>query len=83
MKNTLFAGGKLTESHFTNTSLTGALFDDINLSGTVFHNCDLSKTDFSTAKQYDIDPRTNKIAKAKFSLPEAVGLLRAFDIKLD
>lgn len=82
MKNTSFNGSTLKENHFTNTSLIGADFTDADLSGTLFHNCDLSKADFSSATRYDIDPLTNKIKKAKFSLPEAVGLLRGFDIVL-
>ena len=82
MKNSSFKGSKLKDSHFTNTILKGADFSDVDLSGTVFHNCDLCNGDFSTAVQYDIDPRTNKIKKAKFSFPEAVGLLRAFDITI-
>lgn len=80
MKNTTFNESKLKECHFTNTSLIGADFTEVDLSGTIFHNCDLSKADFSSAIRYDIDPQTNKIKKAKFSLPEAVGLLRGFDI---
>jgi fluoroquinolone resistance protein len=82
MKNSSFKGSKLKDSHFTNTILKGADFSDVDLSGTVFHNCDLCNADFSSAVQYDIDPRTNKIKKAKFSLPEAAGLLRAFDITI-
>lgn len=82
MKNTSFKESNLKESHFTNTSLSGADFTDVDLSGTIFHNCDLSKADFSSAMRYDIDPRTNKIKKAKFSLPEAIGLLRGFEITL-
>lgn len=82
MKNTSFANSSLKESYFTHTCLTGADFNGVNLQGTIFHNCDLCKADFSTATEYDIDPQTNKIKKAKFSLPEAVGLLRGFDITL-
>lgn len=80
MKNTSFNGSKIQESHFTHTLLNGADFNDTDLSGTIFHNCDLCKSDFSSATKYTIDPQTNKIKKAKFSLPEAVGLLSGFDI---
>jgi len=38
--------------------------------------------DFASAVRYDIDPQTNKIKKAKFSLPEAVGLLKGFAITI-
>lgn len=80
LKGTLFDASKLTECYFTNTCLIDANFKDADLSGTVFHNSDLSKADFSSAINYDIDPRTNKLKKAKFSLPEATALLRGFDI---
>ena len=81
-KYVFFIGSKLKENYFTNTCLIGADFYDVDLSGTIFHNCDLSKADFSSATQYAIDPQTNKIKKARFSLPEAVGLLRTFDITI-
>lgn len=82
MKNCSFSGSKIKECQFTNTLLNGADFCDVDLSGSIFHHCDLSKADFSTATNYDIDPLTNKIKKAQFSLPEAAGLLRGFDILL-
>jgi len=62
--------------------LIDANFDEVDLTGTIFHNSDLSKADFSNASNYDIDPKTNKIKKAKFSLPEALQLLRGFDITI-
>ena len=82
MKNSSFAKSKLKECHFTNTVLTGSDFEEVDLAGTIFHNSDLSKCNFSKALNYDIDPVTNNIKKAQFSLPEAVGLLRDFDIIL-
>jgi fluoroquinolone resistance protein len=82
MKDSSFCGSKVKESHFTNTMLKGADFSDVDLSGTIFHNCDLCHADFSSALHYDIDPRTNKIKKAKFSFPAGYGLLRAFDITI-
>jgi fluoroquinolone resistance protein len=82
MKNCKFAGSRLKNTHFINTILVGANFDDVDLMGTIFHDCDLCKADFSRAARYDIDPRTNKIKKAKFSIPDAMGLLRVFDITI-
>ncbi len=82
LKGTTFSASKLKECYFTNTCLCEASFADVDLSGSTFHNADLSKADFSSAFNYDIDPRTNKIKKAKFSLPEAIGLLRGFEITL-
>ena len=82
MKNALFSDSKIKENYFKNTILNNADFTNVDLSGTFFHNCDLSKADFSSAKYYDIDPLTNKIKKAKFSLPEAANLLRGFEIEI-
>jgi uncharacterized protein YjbI with pentapeptide repeats len=77
-----FSKTKIKEGHFINTTLSGSNFEETDLSGTVFHNCDLTKADFSKASNYHIDPTTNNIKKAKFALPEAVGLLGCFDIVL-
>jgi len=82
MKEGSFIKSQLKNCHFTETLLIGADFTEVDLSGTIFHNCDLSKADFSTAMGYDINPQSNKIKKAKFSLPEAIGLLRGFDITI-
>lgn len=82
MKNTSFKESKLKNNHFTNTILKGADFNRVDLSGTIFHDCDLSSADFSSSTEYDIDPRANKIKKAKFSLPEAIRLVQAFDITI-
>jgi fluoroquinolone resistance protein len=51
-------------------------FSGKNLEGRVFASCTL-------AVRYNIDPQTNKIKKAKFSLPEAIGLLRGFDVIIE
>nr|WP_320412612.1 pentapeptide repeat-containing protein [Candidatus Protochlamydia amoebophila] len=82
MKSSSFNGSKLKDSHFTNTTLKIADFSGVGLSGAIFHNCDLCNADFSSSTQYDIDPRPNKIKKAKFSFAEASGLLHAFDITI-
>ena len=82
LKGTSFAGAKLREVYFTSTDLSEANFTDSDLSGTTFHQCNLSKADFRNAINYMIDLQTNTIKKAKFSLPEAVNLLRFFDIDL-
>lgn len=82
LKNISFEVCKLKECYFTNACLKDAFFGESDLSGTIFHNTDLSKADFSTASNYYIDPRTNVLKNAKFSLPEAVGLLKGLDIKL-
>ena len=82
LKNIFFKQSKINEVYFNQTILVGADFSGSDLLGSQFHHCDLSKADFSTAVRYQIDPQSNKIKKAKFSLPEAIGLLQGFDIEI-
>ena len=82
LKGVHFKRCTLKECHFSNTQLSGASFEETDLSGTLFHNSDLSNANFVSATHYNIDPRTNKIKHAKFSLLEAVGLLQAFEITI-
>lgn len=82
LKGTSFFGSKIKEVYFTNTDLTDANFTDTDLEGTLFHQCNLTKSDFTNAKNYMIDVRTNTVKKAKFSFPEAINLLKSFDITI-
>lgn len=82
MESTVFDGCVIRECIFGDANLTSATFDDCDLEGTLFHNTKLEKADFSSAKNYAINPVTNSIKGAKFTLPEAVSLLRAFGIDL-
>ena len=65
---------------FLRSDLTDADFSHSDLDESIFHECDLRRADFSRARNYLVDPNGNKIAGAKFSLPEAISLLRGFDI---
>ena len=80
MNKTIFKNSKVHKCFFNKTSLIEADFSNCDLLETTFHNCNLSKSNFCNAINYDINPLVNNIKKAKFSLPEAVGLLRGFDI---
>ena len=83
MKRASFQSSQLREAYFSNTNLQSANFSDTDLLGTLFHNANLEGANFQGARNYSIDPRTNRIKKAKFSLPEAVSLLSCFNILLD
>ncbi|MGL4875523.1 MAG: pentapeptide repeat-containing protein [Clostridium sp.] len=65
-----------------NCDLREAKFKDSSLSESIFENTNLSKADFSEAMDYVISPERNKIKKAKFSMPEVLGLLKDFDITI-
>lgn len=82
LPNTPFEDCRLHECVFGETNLHASTFHGCDLAGTLFHGANLTETDFSQAKNYFIDPRTNTLTKAVFALPEAVSLLLSFDIRL-
>jgi fluoroquinolone resistance protein len=83
LKKTVFKKCILREVDFTGADLTNACFDNCDLHGAVFAHSILEKTDFRTAYNYSIDPASNRIKKAKFSLAGVAGLLDKFDIEID
>jgi len=68
-----FGGADLTDAVLRETDFSAATFDDTTLTG----------ADFRGAHGYVIDPRTNRVARAKFSMPDAVGLLLALGVVID
>lgn len=67
-----FTGANLTKAALARTDFLDSRFADTNLSG----------ADLSHAINYAIDPTANRLKKTVFTLPEALSLLRAFDIVL-
>jgi len=63
--------------------LTNSVFTNCDLAGTVFENTILVKADFRTSYNYSINPETNKIKKAKFSILGVAGLLDRYDIVVE
>jgi fluoroquinolone resistance protein len=86
----IFDRKKLNKSAFNNCKIHGADFTQADLSKCKIHNCDfwdavfyntnLQGVDFSTSKNFTIDPTTNSIRKAKFLSSDLAGLLTKFDI---
>jgi len=70
------------EVDFTESNLNKANCTMTDFKGSKFSNTDLSYADFTSAKNYDIDPTYNKIKKATFSIPEVLTLLQGFDINI-
>jgi uncharacterized protein YjbI with pentapeptide repeats len=68
---------------FNSSKILGVDFSESNLLNSKFVNANLNKANFVGAINYMIDPRVNKIAKARFSMTEATNLLNAFDIILE
>lgn len=83
MKKAVFRNCQLHEIDFTEVDFTGAIFDNCDLSGSIFMNSILEKADFTASHNYTIDPESNKIKKAKFSLAGLPGLLQKYDVVID
>lgn len=83
IKKTIFRSTKLEEVDFTEADLSGSVFENCDLYKTIFQKTILQKADFRTAINYSINPEQNNIKKAKFSLPDVVGLLNNYDIEID
>ena len=80
LKNTKFTNSSLHETDFAEANLSGAVFANCDLAGASFDNTNLEKADLRTAYNYTINPETNRIKKAKFSVAGIAGLLTKYDI---
>jgi len=77
-----FKNTDITESDFNSTELKNAKFLNSDLRETSFDMAVLDKADFSTARNYLINPNNTSLKNAVFSLPEAISFLKAIGIKL-
>lgn len=73
----------LLECDFVNADLRESSLCGCELRGSKFHHTQLEKADLSGARNYQIDPSSNRIKGAKFSYPEALNLLAAFEITIE
>jgi len=82
LKGAKFINCLLEETNFSEATLVEANFSGSNLVGAIFDRTNLERADFTSASGYSINPAINRIRKAKFSLPEVVGLLHSYDIEV-
>lgn len=66
---------EIIDSDFINIDLTDADFTESSFQGTEFNNANLTRASFIDARGYEINPLSNKIRKARFSMPEAISLV--------
>jgi uncharacterized protein YjbI with pentapeptide repeats len=83
LKNTKFINCNLQETDFDKTDLSNSMLANCDLKRAIFKNTNLEKVDFSTAYNYSIDPETNNIKNAKFSLNGIAGLLEKYNITIE
>lgn len=72
-----------TDVDFRQADLSYGIFCDTDFSGSQFMHTNLHSANFSGAINYLINPTENTISKATFSLPDAINLLRGFDITIE
>ena len=82
IKGTFFKNCILHEVDFTECQLSGSTFDNCDFSGAMFGNTNLKKADFRTSLNFSIDPETNRIKGAKFTMENITGLLDKYDINI-
>jgi uncharacterized protein YjbI with pentapeptide repeats len=75
LKKGRFERCTIRDGDFMESDLREAVFDQTSLEGCTFQHCNLEKADFRAAFNYAIDPATNRLAKARFTLPEAQSFL--------
>ncbi|MBF9221675.1 pentapeptide repeat-containing protein [Hymenobacter ruricola] len=83
MPGTRFVGCGLEEADFADADLTGAVFQDCALAGAVFQNTRLAGADFTSATGFIIDPETNPLLGAKFTLQGLVGVVAKFGLVIE
>ncbi len=74
---------KAHDVDFREADLSDGRFVLTDLEKSLFLHSNLYSADFTEAINYFIDPNENDIRKAQFSMPDAMNLLRAFDIVID
>jgi len=83
LKKTRFVACSLKETDFEEADLTSCVFQNCDLSGATFVRSILEKTDFSSARNFSIDPGSNKIKQTKFAASGLAGLLDQYDLHID
>jgi fluoroquinolone resistance protein len=82
MKKTRFKNCSMHGVDLTGTDLSGASFDNCDLLNATFSSTVLEKADLTTSYNFTIDPETNRIKKARFSLNSLPNLLSKYDIEI-
>ncbi len=73
----------LHQVDFTETNLSNSIFNNCDFKQAIFDNSVLDKVNFRSSYNYEIDPEINSIKKAKFSMPQVLGLLKKYNIDVE
>ncbi|MGL5317872.1 MAG: pentapeptide repeat-containing protein [Bacteroidales bacterium] len=83
LRHCSFKDCSMLEVDYSNANLQKIAFSGCNLSRAVFAHTDLTGADLRRASNYTIDLTNNKVSKARFSLPDAVNLLKPFGVSIE
>jgi fluoroquinolone resistance protein len=83
LKNFVFRKLVLHNADFTGCDLEGSSFDGCDLENATFKTTNLERADLRNAINYSIDPESNNIWKARFTISGVPGLLRKYNIDID
>jgi fluoroquinolone resistance protein len=76
----IFSHCKIHGADFTQADLSKCRFEHCDFWDAVFANTNVGGVDFTTCKNFNIDPTINNVRKAKFLSGDLAGLLTRFDI---
>jgi uncharacterized protein YjbI with pentapeptide repeats len=82
-KGAKFTDCSLVETDFTEADLTDVQFNNCNLSRAFFGRTTLKNADLRTSYNFIIDPDSNVLKKARFSVHGLAGLLAKYDIRIE
>jgi len=83
LKKGSFASCEIRNCDFMECDMRESVFDHSVFEQTNFQKCNLEKADFRSAVAYQIDPLNNRMAKARFTLPEAQSFLGFLGITIE
>ncbi|GAA4043780.1 hypothetical protein GCM10022409_32310 [Hymenobacter glaciei] len=83
MAGTRFVGCQLEDADFADADLSNAAFEDCALGGAVFQNTKLLGADFRTATGFIIDPETNPLTGAHFTLAGLLGVVARYNLVVE
>lgn len=78
-----FTGCKLENVDFTETDMKKVVLMQCDLRYATFENTNLENADLRQSTNYVIDPDSNTIKGAQFSLPDVIGLLAKYNINIE
>ena len=78
-----FTDCSMVETDFTEADLADTQFINCNLNRAFFNRTILKNADLRTSYNFIIDPDTNNLKKARFSVHGLAGLLAKYDIRIE